>query len=158
LRRFSGRALHVADGEDFVAAGIHELEVGGPEAECLGNVEVEVPHSLASANRTCVRPVTDRDHLAVLVPQREPATPAARLLKTSAAALRLPLDQLFSGAYFFSSSLLTTPPWSDGHSPDGVLSDASFPVMYASLVVSPGLVRTWSTVWVNVRLGSNMFG
>jgi hypothetical protein len=52
---------------DPVFARIHELDIRAPEAEGLGDVEVEVPSRLAAADRTSVRPVTDRDDLVVLV-------------------------------------------------------------------------------------------
>jgi hypothetical protein len=62
---------------------------------------------------------------------------------------------ILCGLYYLRRrSLLTTPPWSDGHSPEGVRAAGSLPVTNALLVVSRGLVRTWSTVWSNTAFGS----
>ena len=57
--------------------------------------------------------------------------------------------------YLLNRSTLTTPPWSDGHRPDGVLSLRSSPVTNARFVFSPGFVNTWSTVWSNTCVASN---
>src|SRR5215211_6432513 len=63
--------------QDFVAAGVHILDAGAPEAESLDDVPIELPSSLASANRPSVRPVSDRGDLVILGQQGEPGSPIA---------------------------------------------------------------------------------
>src|SRR5215211_1279224 len=63
--------------QDFVAAGVHILDAGAPEAESLDDVPIELPSSLASANRPSVRPVSGRGDLVILGQQGEPGSPIA---------------------------------------------------------------------------------
>jgi hypothetical protein len=63
--------------QDLVGPGIHELEINGEPLERVGDLDVEVPCGLATADRIYLRPRRRWDDLAVRITGREPRSAVA---------------------------------------------------------------------------------